>query len=243
MTGPEIDGVVFDFDGLILDTERPVFAAWQEAFAEHGCPPLTLDEWAKEIGTSGGLDLVELIRTRATVPFDEEAMHARRRRRRDQLLMGETARPGVKAWLDEADQLGLPLAIASSSPLDWVEPHLERLGLLGRFAFIACFGGEVSPGAHLARTVLGDRYLGGRVLAGKPAPDTYLAACAAIGVKPAAALAIEDSPHGVSAAKAAGLWCVAVPHEITEQLDLSHADLRLGSLADATMLETIGRLA
>ena len=79
-------------------------------------------------------------------------------------------------------------------------------GCAQRFALVACFGDG---------------------LAGKPAPDTYLAACAAIGVEPRAAIAIEDSPHGVTAAKAAGLWCIAVPHEITERLDLSHADLRL----------------
>ncbi len=210
-----VEGLVFDFDGLILDTEGPVFVAWQEAFESHGCPPLTIEEWAAEIGTAGGLDLVELLRSRARRPVDEAAMHVRRRARRDELLDREVARPGVHAWLDEADALALPLAIASSSPRDWVLPHLERLGLRERFAFVACFGD-------------GD-------LAGKPAPDTYLAACEAIGVRPGAALAIEDSPHGVSAAKAAGLWCVAVPHEITERLDLSHADVRLRSLADTTL--------
>jgi beta-phosphoglucomutase-like phosphatase (HAD superfamily) len=223
-----VDGIVFDFDGLILDTERPVFVAWQEAFLDHGCPPLTLDEWAHEIGTAGGLDLVEMIRTRATRPFDEQAMDARRRRRRDELLALETTRPGVDAWLDEAETLGIPVAVASSSARDWVETHLGRLGLLHRFAFIACFG---------------DRSPGGHELAGKPAPDTYLAACAAIGVDPGAALAIEDSPHGVAAAKAAGLWCLAVPHEITERLDLSGADLRVGSLADVTIGEVVERLA
>lgn len=215
-----IEAVVFDFDGLILDTEGPVFTAWQEEFAAHGCPPLTIDEWALEIGTSGGLDLVDLIRTRATLPFDEAVMHERRRSRCAQLLARESARPGVREWLDEADSLGLGLAIASSSPHDWVEPQLEQLGLRDRFAHIACFGAE---------------------LAGKPAPDTYLAACAALSVDPGAALAIEDSPHGVTAAKAAGLWCVAVPHEITERLDLSHADLRLDSLAATTLRAVLAR--
>jgi HAD superfamily hydrolase (TIGR01509 family) len=217
-----IEAVVFDFDGLILDTEGPVFTAWREEFDAHGCPPLTIEEWASEIGTTGGLDLVALIRARATRPFDEDAMHARRRVRRDELLLRETTRPGVHAWLDEADAFGMPLAIASSSPLDWVATHLERLGLRHRFACLACFGGE---------------------LAGKPAPDTYLAACAAIGVEPAAALAVEDSPHGVAAAKAAGLLCVAVPHEITEQLDLSGADLRLTSLAEVTLSEVLTHFA
>jgi HAD superfamily hydrolase (TIGR01509 family) len=216
-----IEAVVFDFDGLILDTEGPVFTAWQEQFAAHGCEPLTIDEWAVEIGTSGGLDLVEIMRSRATGPFDEGVMHERRRIRRDELLESESAMPGVHAWLDEADTRGLALAVASSSPHEWVEPHLERLGLLERFAYVACYGDGI---------------------AGKPAPDTYLAACAAIDVDPGAAIAIEDSPHGVSAAKAAGLWCIAVPHAITERLDLSHADLRLRSLAEMTLGDVLARI-
>ena len=216
-----IEAVVFDFDGLILDTEGPVFTAWQEEFEAHGCPPLTIEEWSAEIGTVGGLDLVEIMRSRATRPFDEDAMHERRRIRRDELLASESALPGVHAWLDEADARGLALAVASSSPRDWVEPHLERLGLLQRFAFVACYGEGI---------------------AGKPAPDTYLVACAALGVEPRAAIAIEDSPHGVTAAKAAGLWCIAVPHHITERLDLSHADLRLPSLAETTLGDVLVRI-
>jgi HAD superfamily hydrolase (TIGR01509 family) len=148
-------------------------------------------------------------------------METRRRSRRDELLARETVRPGVTEWLDEASAIGLGLAIASSSPRLWVEPHLERLGLRERFAHVVCFG----PG-----------------IAGKPAPDTYLAACRALGVEPGRALAIEDSPHGVSAAKAAGLRCVAVPHAITEQLDLSHADVRLRSLSETTLGEVLAHL-
>lgn len=217
----DIRAVVFDFDGLILDTEGPVFAAWQEQFEAHGCPPLTIEEWAAEIGTTGGLDLVEIIRTRATLPFDEDAMHEQRRIRRDELLQRERARPGVHDWLDEADALGLGLAVASSSPAEWVEPLLERLGLRDRFAYVVCYDGDVP---------------------GKPAPDLYLAACAALGVDPDAAIAIEDSPHGVAAAKAAGLYCIVVPHAITERLDISAADLRLGSLADVTLRAVLAGL-
>jgi beta-phosphoglucomutase-like phosphatase (HAD superfamily) len=79
----------------------------------------------------------------------------------------------------------------------------------------------------------------GRGLAAKPAPDTYRAACAALAVEPRAAIALEDSPHGVAAAKAAGLWCVAVPHAITELLDLSEADLVVRSLADVSLRDVL----
>ena len=103
-----------------------------------------------------------------------------------------------------------------------MEPQLEKLGLLSRFAHVACFGGA---------------------LAGKPAPDLYLAACGALDVEPHTAIAIEDSQHGISAAKAAGLWCIAVPNAVTEGLDLSHADLRLRSLADTTLRDVLTRIA
>jgi HAD superfamily hydrolase (TIGR01509 family) len=212
------EALVFDFDGLILDTEGPVFTAWQEEFAAYGCPPLTIEEWSAEIGTMGGLDLVGMIRTRATRPFDEDVMHARRRERYTELIRNEAARPGVVAWLDEAAELGLGVAVASSSGSQWVEPLLDGLGLRARFQHIACFG---------------------EGLAAKPEPDTYRAACGALGVEPTAAIALEDSPHGVAAAKAAGLWCVAVPHAITEQLDLTQADLVMRSLADVSLREVL----
>jgi HAD superfamily hydrolase (TIGR01509 family) len=216
-----IRAVVFDFDGLILDTEMPVFTAWQEAFDSHGCPPLTIEEWAAEIGTAGALDMVELLQTRATRPVDVDAMHEARRLRRDELLAAEVVLPGVVDWLDEADALGVPVAIASSSPPDWVLTHLERIGLGGRFAYVSCAGDGVP---------------------GKPDPHTYLVACEAIRVAPHEAVAVEDSPNGARAARRAGLRCVVVPHVLTETLDLSHADIRLKSLADLSLRDAIAQL-
>src|SRR4029077_8978660 len=123
---------------------------------------------------------------------------------------------GVRAWLDEAIEAGLGIAIASSSPDDWVLGHLDRLGLRMHFDHVMCAGN-------------------GRPA--KPAPDTYAAACAALGVRPHRALAVEDSAHGVTAAKGAGLACVVVPNALTASLDLSAADLRLESLADCSLSE------
>ena len=218
------DGVVFDFDGLILDTEGPVFTAWQEAFEAYGCPPLTIEEWAAEIGTAGGLDLVGIIRSRATRPFDEEAMHARRRARRDELLEQEVVRPGVAEWLDEADALGLALAIASSSPRDWVESASRTARSVGPVRV------HLLLRRRRRRRQTGTRSLPRRVPRRSECDRR-------------SALAIEDSPHGIAAAKAAGMWCVAVPHGITEGLDLSHADVRLRSLADASLRDVISSLS
>jgi HAD superfamily hydrolase (TIGR01509 family) len=217
----KIEAVVFDFDGLILDTEMATYVAWQEEFVAHGGEPPSLEEYGVEIGTVNALDLLALLRERAIEAVDVDAMQARRKGRRDDLIALEIVRPGVEAWLDEADARGLRLAVASSSSPPWVEGHLERLGLRKRFAHIASRRSGVAP---------------------KPAPDTYLEACSAIGVAPRAALAVEDSPNGALAAKAAGLWCVVVPHAITESLDLSHADVRIDSLAMTTLGDVIAKL-
>jgi HAD superfamily hydrolase (TIGR01509 family) len=217
----EIRAVVFDFDGLVLDTEVPVYASWCAAFEAHGAPPPTIEEWSVEIGTSGSIDMHAWLIDRADRPVDLDVMNEARRAHRDELLAREIARPGVLAWLDQADATGLALAIASSSPADWVDEHLGRLRLRERFAFVVTAGGK---------------------LRAKPAPDTYLDACARLGVAPRQALAVEDSPNGIAAAKAAGLHCVAVPNDITQLLDLSAADLRLSSLADFTIADVIRRL-
>jgi HAD superfamily hydrolase (TIGR01509 family) len=216
-----IEALVFDFDGLIFDTEVPGYTAWNEAFVAHGCGTLAIEEWSQEVGTIGALDLVGMMRARATEPFDEEAMQVRRRARRDELLAGAPVMPGVDSWLDDAEKLGLRLAIASSSEIEWVEDHLGRLGLRTRFEHLSCADD---------------------VLAYKPEPDTYLAACDALGVAPTNAIAVEDSPHGARAAKSAGLRCVAVPNAVTMMLDLSHADLVLSSLAQMTLPEAIAAL-
>lgn len=216
-----IRAVIFDFDGLILDSESPNFAAWCAVFEARECE-LTMDDWAAEIGTVGSVAPLALLQERVGTPIDEAAVQQERRAYRDELLAVEVVRPGIHAWLDEACSLELGIAIASSSEYDWVDPHLRRLGLRDRFAHLSCYG----DGA-----------------AAKPAPDTYLAACSALDVSPHEALAIEDSPNGVAAAKAAGLVCVAVPNAITARLDLGEADVQLASLADRSLAQVLNDLA
>jgi HAD superfamily hydrolase (TIGR01509 family) len=217
-----IRALVFDFDGLILDTETSVFEAWVAVFEEHGCS-LTLDEWHHEVGTRNGLDLERMLAERSgRTDLDIDAIQARRRTDRDRRLAAEEIRPGVVEWLDAAAERDLGLAVASSSEPEWVEPHLIRLGLRDRFAYLACWEGR---------------------LRAKPEPDLYLAACAAIDVDPAAALAIEDSAHGVTAAKAAGLRVVAVPNGVTAGMDFGRADLIVTSLAELSLADAIARLS
>ena len=119
-----ISAIVFDFDGLILDTETPIFASWSRVFDEHASTPLTMDEWSSEIGTVGGVDLVALFQSRAVTDIDVDELQARRRAHRDELLAREVVRPGVEQWIADAQARRLPLAIASSSEVEWVDPHL-----------------------------------------------------------------------------------------------------------------------
>lgn len=213
-------GLVFDFDGTVLDTEDSVHRAWTELWASQGVD-LPRAEWQAILGTDGGFDPWAELERRLGRTVDPTLRDARRARR-DELLHAEVPRPGVLAWLDEADRLGVPVAIASSSPPDWVDGHLVRLGLLDRFAYLACCDGDVP---------------------GKPDPTSYRLACEAIGADPALSVAVEDSPHGVTAAVAAGLFTIAVPHPLTEDLDLSAADLVLPSLGDLGLGDALARAA
>ena len=212
--------IVFDFDGLILDTEVPVYHAWQELYGEHG-HALEFEKWAQCIGTADTFDPCADLAGRVGRALDASALRRRHQLRCDALIAAQRVLPGVRERLDEARAMGLTLAVASSSDRAWVEGHLGRLGLLDRFDTIRC-AGDVE-----------------RV---KPDPALYRAVLEATGVRAADAVALEDSPNGVLAAKRAGLTCVAVPNALTARLDLRAADLRLTSLADLPLTALLARL-
>ena len=216
-----IRALVFDFDGLIVDTEGPVHQAWSELYRAHG-EELSLDFWQGLIGrASNWFDPLEDLERRLGTPLDRESLSASRRAREQELVAGQPVLPGVREWRREAESLGIAQAVASSSSRAWVTGHLERLDLGANWGAIRCRD-------DVARA--------------KPDPDLYLAVVAALGVAPAEALAVEDSPNGVEAAKRAGLFCVAVPNPLTASLDLSRADLRLGSLAEMSLAAALTRL-
>ncbi|HZC27734.1 MAG TPA: HAD family hydrolase [Actinopolymorphaceae bacterium] len=213
-----IRALVFDFDGLILDTEVPEFVTWQEIFAAHGAT-LPLEVWAQCIGSSDhGWSPYAYLAEVSGRAVDNDAVRAARKARVHDLIAAETIMPGVEACIREARRLGVKVGLASSSSRQWVEGHLGRLGFTGEFDVL-------KTSDDVRRT--------------KPDPELYLAAVAALGVEPAEAIALEDSPHGVAAAKKAGLFCVAVPNRMTSQLDLAGADLRLRSLADLPLGEIL----
>lgn len=212
--------LVFDFDGLILDTEVPEFQCWQEIYEAHG-GRLDLETWAHCIGTANVFDPWTHLAEQIGRPLDLAALQPRRQERMQALIAAQEVRPGVCTYLDDATALGLRLGVASSSSRQWVGGHLARLGLIDRFHAIRC----ADDVEHV-----------------KPDPALYRIVCEAVGVDPARAIAFEDSPNGILAAKRAGLRCVAVPNPLTTRLNLSGADLRLDSLADVRLSDLLLRL-
>jgi HAD superfamily hydrolase (TIGR01509 family) len=211
-----IGAIVFDFDGLILDTEWSIYQAIDEIYSEHG-HQVDLEWWRSIVGTPGGDDWTDRLESLVGEALDHDALRARSVSRHHQLVEHMEPLPGVVDLVEAAHLDGVRLAVASSSRTWWLERNLTRLGLFDRFD------------ALCGRDVVGGR--------GKPAPDVYLAALDAIGVAAESAVAIEDSPHGVTAAKAAGLGVVAVPNRITLPGDFSAADLVVDSLATLTLAE------
>jgi HAD superfamily hydrolase (TIGR01509 family) len=211
-----IKAVIFDFDGLILETEVPALQSWSEVYKEYG-HEVPMELWHGYIGSDRGFEPVEHLAALVGEGLDKIATQKRRDKRKDELIAALDAMDGVRQYIDDATRLGLRLGVASSSTRGWVLGHLERLGLSAHWRV-------VKTRDDVART--------------KPAPDLYIAAVEALGVAPAEALALEDSPNGIAAAKGAGLRCVAVPNPLTAAMDLSGADLRIASLA-ATPLESV----
>jgi HAD superfamily hydrolase (TIGR01509 family) len=208
-----IDALIFDFDGLILDTEWPEFATVRDEFGEHGVE-LLLDDWRDIVGRADHRHWFDWLEEEVGRSLDRDAVIARRRARHHQLIAEQVILPGVAELLDEADAHDVPVAVASSSSHEWVSGHLDRMGLLDRFTAIRCRD-------HVERA--------------KPFPDLFLAALAALDVDPERAVALEDSHHGCSAAKAAGLLCVVAPNEVTRGASFEHADLVVASLIDVSL--------
>ncbi|MGG1571901.1 HAD family hydrolase [Fictibacillus sp. NRS-1165] len=214
-----IKALVFDFDGLILDSETSVYNAIQEIFTEHSCS-MPLELWQECIGTKDHLDPFEYLEEQINKKVDIKGLRAQHHERVLAMLEGEKALPGVEDYLEAAKELGLKIALATSSSREWVTGHLEKLNLLSYFDCLKT-ADEVE-----------------RV---KPDPALYLEAVKCLGVKPEEAIAFEDSANGAKAAKAAGLYCVVIPNEVTRGLAFGDVDHQLESLAEVQLIELMSR--
>jgi HAD superfamily hydrolase (TIGR01509 family) len=201
--------LLLDFDGLVLDTETPLIDAYARVHADHGVPfdrtrflhgvghaEYAFDPWH---GFSPHADRAVL---------EEECRAAKAG-----IILAQPILPGVEALLRAAAAAGWAAAVVSNSPREWVDPHLERLGLRAHFRFTVCRGDAPAP---------------------KPEPDLYRLALNQLGVRGHEAVACEDSHTGTLAARRARIWTVAVPNGSTAHHDFSHADWLVPSLAEVS---------
>jgi HAD superfamily hydrolase (TIGR01509 family) len=219
-----IKALIFDFDGLILDTETPDYQTWQSIYRDHGFE-LPQDEWGKIVGGWGisTFDAAAHLSLLSQGRLDSVSLRDRHRSESSALLLSQPVLPGVIDILRQAKQLGLKLAIGSSSPHSWVDTHAKRLGIFDYFDTVVCED-EVGIG----RT--------------KPYPDVYLAALKQLQVQKNEAVVFEDSPNGVRAARTAGIFVVAIPNPVTSLLTFEGANLTLRSLKDLSLHELLNKV-
>ena len=219
-----IQALIFDFDGLILDTETPEFTCWQNIYREHGFE-FPLEMWARIIGRNGiaDFDAAEHLSTLTQGKLDSASLRLRNRLESDQMILAEKAMPGVLDYLRDAKKLGLKLAIASSSDIPWVHTHAKRIGVFDYFDQVV-----TAEDVGFGRT--------------KPFPDLFLTALSHLKVPKEAAIIFEDSPNGVKAANRAGIFVVAVPNRVTSALSIQGANLVLNSLADLPLSQLLNHV-
>ena len=215
-----IDAVIFDFDGLLMDTETTLLRSWQHEWQQWG---LELDVGTFFADHGGDVNAERTARLAAAVgaAFDPELSDRRRREFRAELHRTLELREGIAGWVSEATDLPVRLAVASSSPVAWLEHNLGRVGVRSSFEVLA--GGD-------------------EVTRHKPSPDVYELALERLGLPADRAVAVEDTPHGVDAAHAAGLRCVAIPNPHVDLTRVQHADLVLGAATDASLADVLARL-
>lgn len=219
-----LKALIFDFDGLILDTETPEFLAWQDIYREQGFE-LPHEEWGRIIGGYGlsDFDAAEHLSRLTQGRLDSASLRSRHRLESYSVIERATVLPGVMDMIHAAKRHGLKLAIASSSRHDWVDGHAKRLGILH----------------HFDRVICADDVGAGRT---KPNPDLFLLALDQLQVQKNEAVVFEDSPNGVLAARRAGIFVVAVPNLVTARLQIEGADMVVRSFSDLPFLELLAKV-
>jgi len=215
-----LKALIFDFDGLILDTETPEYLIWKNIYQEYGFD-LPIEKWGSIVGGNGvsgfepseELSLLLSSSQRAQGWLDSESLRLRHRSECHAAIACESILPGVLEMIHAAKDANLKLAIASSSPHSWVDNHAKRLGIFDHFDKIIC-----RDDVGIGRT--------------KPNPDLFLLALNQLEVQKEAAVVFEDSPNGVKAANQAGIFVVAVPNPVTSLLVIEGANLILSSLSE-----------
>ncbi|MFJ3788361.1 aminotransferase class III-fold pyridoxal phosphate-dependent enzyme [Kitasatospora sp. NPDC090091] len=214
----DVDAIFFDFDGTLWDPEAEIFRAHADTFREFG-HELPADAWSSLVGTIG-CDLWTQLERVTGCTVDRAELQERVRRRQQELLGGLCGRPGVHRVLGAVDALGISRGIVSNSTREWVARYARQCGLAEGWSTVQCADGDRASA--------------------KPEPNLYVAALDSLGIPAERAVAFEDSPSGVRAAKRAGIRCVAVPNSMTAALDLHEADLCFESFEHVDLSGIIG---
>lgn len=204
-----IKAFIFDFDGLIINTEDACYEAWQEIFLGFGTS-MPLKEWMKCIGTTDDVcDPLGLLERLSGKQVDKNSIRAEHSRQYHSKTESMPINPGILTYLEWAKSNNMKLAVASSSSRDWVLPHLENHGLL--------------PFFDLIRTK-------NDVIHVKPNPELFLTTKNLLSLEDYEAVIFEDSYNGIIAGNLARLYTVAIPNLMTKKMDFSAANLILPSL-------------
>jgi putative hydrolase of the HAD superfamily len=213
-SAPTIRAVLFDFDGVIIETEEPGYWVWQKIYAEHG-EELTVEQFSQVIGTHFiTFNPRTELENRLGKVLDWNELDQQREEYYKRVVAEQPILPGILELIQEARQGGVRTAIVSSSPRSWIDHWVGHHHLESQFDYIMCVDEVPVP---------------------KPSPDLYLAALDRLGLTADQAVAIEDSPNGSKAALRAGLFCVVVPSDITSRLKFEVDFPRLESLADINL--------
>ncbi len=203
-------GILFDMDGVLVDSEPLFHKAVNVVVERCGAPVITEEENNRYLlGTTVEETWVRVRELREIRQTPEELLAIYNVVVKEVLRSDLTARPGVRALIAEAQRRGLPIAVASSSLREWVDLKLSVIGLTD--AFPVALGGD-------------------DVERGKPEPDIYIKAARLIGLEAPQCVAIEDSPIGLAAASASGAYTVCTLTDSTRHLDLSVADVIIENL-------------
>jgi len=209
-----LKALIFDFDGLILDTETPEADAWRNIYTEHGFD-FPFNDWVQTVGGYGisNFNAAEHISLLSQGRLDPAAMRLHHTETSLAHIHSQPVMPGVLDMIRDAKAHGLKLAVASSSPHSWVDGHTKRLGIFDQFDRIIC-----QDDVGVGRT--------------KPNPDLFLLALDQLQVQKNEAVIFEDSPNGVMAANRAGIYVVAIPNPLTSRLIIEGANLIVRSMSE-----------
>jgi HAD superfamily hydrolase (TIGR01509 family) len=212
--------VIFDCDGLLVDTESAWTRAEEVLYARYGST-FTLEHKRELLGQSGPVAWVTIERHLSMPDAGERLEDELRELVTLEIERDAPAMPGTTELVAALRAAGTPIGLASNSPRDLVDLSLRGAGFSDAFAAIV----TADDVEH-----------------GKPSPDVYLEAARRLGADPSATVALEDSPTGVLAGRAAGMFVIGVPG--VEGIDLSQADLVVASLRDPAVFAAVGvRLA